>query len=358
MMQNNVFECINITNVINKLGLKKTNQIGNNIFMCCPFCQKKKKKNGYMKVSIQNNCYICDNCESSGTSIELYAKLKYMTNKEAFTQLLREIPVLDNIPYTYNNPIKDELYRDIVYSSFLDMQNLNDKHMEKLQKIGLSKEYINKHNFKSIETREKQKKEICLRLQEQGLKLDGIPGFMQDKDFKWTYKSHKGIFIPVYLDNKIQGLRILLDKEYRNDTKNIWFSSNNAYNGTKANNFITILKNEEFSWADMYNSKNKTSIIIATEMILAHKLFHNTNKIVIGIPNNVDKDIIINLINRMKVKEVFVYHDIYSIKHTSVRIYRNVIESLENIGIKVHFRIITNYFEEEAINEEIHTKVA
>ena len=125
-MQNNVFECINITNVINKLELKKTNQIGNNIFVCCPFCQSKKEKNGYMKINMQNNCYICDNCEASGTSIELYAKLKYMTNKEAFTQLLREIPVLDNMPYVYNNPIKNELYRDIVYNSFLDMQTLRD----------------------------------------------------------------------------------------------------------------------------------------------------------------------------------------------------------------------------------------
>ena len=185
------------------------------------------------------------------------------------------------------------------------MQTLNKKHIEKLEKMGFAKEYIKSNRFKRIEIREKQKKEICLKLQEQGLKLDGIPGFFQDKDFKWTYKSHKGIFIPVYLDNRIQGLRIFLDEEYRNDTKNIWFSSNNEYNGTKTNNFITILKDEKCSWFDMYNSKSKNKIIIATEIILAHKLFNSTSEIVIGIPGNVDKDIIVNSINRMKVKEVF-----------------------------------------------------
>lgn len=357
-MQNNVYECINITNVINKLGLKKTNQIGNNIYVTCPFCQSRKDKNGYMKINILNNCYICDNCEISGTSIQLYADIKHITNKEAFKQLLKEIPVLDNIPYVYNNPIKDELYRDIVYNAFLEMQTLNNKHIEKLEKMGFSKEYIKSNRFKSIEIREKQKKEICLKLQEQGLKLDGIPGFFQDKDFKWTYKSHKGIFIPVYLDNRIQGLRIFLDEEYRNDTKNIWFSSNNEYNGTKTNNFITILKDEKCSWFDMYNSKSKNKIIIATEIILAHKLFNSTSEIVIGIPGNVDKDIIVNLINRMKVKEVFLYHDMYSIRHTSLLVYRNVVDTLENMGIKVNFRIITNYFENSDIYKEVKQKVA
>ena len=357
-MQNNVYECINITNVINKLGLKKTNQIGNNIYVTCPFCQSRKDKNGYMKINVLNNLFRCDKCERSGTSIELYADLKYITNKEAFKQLLKEVPVLDNIPYVYNNPIKDELYRDIVYNAFLELQTLNNKHIEKLEKMGFSKEYIKSNKFKSIEIRKKQKKEICLKLQEQGLKLDGIPGFFQDKDFKWTYKSHKGIFIPVYLDNRIQGLRILLDEEYRNDTKNIWFSSNNEYNGTKTNNFITILKDENCSWLDMYNSKRKNGIIIATEIILAHKLFNSTNEIVIGIPGNVDKDIIVNLVNRMKVKEVFLYHDMYSIKHTSLLVYRNVVDTLEKNGIKVNFRIITNYFENADIYKEVKQKVA
>ena len=32
-MQNNVYECINISNVINKLNLEKVHQIGNNIYV-------------------------------------------------------------------------------------------------------------------------------------------------------------------------------------------------------------------------------------------------------------------------------------------------------------------------------------
>jgi hypothetical protein len=178
-----------------------------------------------------------------------------------------------------------------------------------------------------------------MKLQEQGLKLDGIPGFFQDTDFKWNYKSHTGIFIPVTLNNKIQGLRILLDSEYGLDTENIWFSSNNEYNGTKASNWPMVLKDKETNWIDMYNSNNGGSIIIATEMIVAHKLFNNTNKTVIGIPNNIDKDLILSVVKRMKATEVFLYADKYTILHTSTLMYENIIQELEEQNIKVDFRI-------------------
>jgi len=177
-MQNNVYECINISNVINKLNLKKVHQIGNNIYVKCPFCQNEREKNGYMKINTINNLYICDNCESTGTSIDLYAKMKYISTKEAIKQLLREVPILDNIPYVYNNPIKDEYYRDLVYSKFLDLQQLSKKHKEKLKRMNFTDNYILDNKFKSIENRENKKKEICQKLQEQGLKLDGISRFL------------------------------------------------------------------------------------------------------------------------------------------------------------------------------------
>lgn len=338
-MDKNIFNYINITNVINQLNIKKTSVRGNYIYAICPFCQSSKDKNGCLKVNTISNVYICKKCESSGSSVDLYAKLRYMTTKDAFKALLKETPVLDNMPYTYNNPVKDEYYRDIVYRSFLGMQNLNELHYQKLRKMKFTEDYIKQYLFKSIENNNNKKKEICCKLQEQGLKLDGIPGMFQDTDFKWTYKSHKGMFIPVILNNRIQGLRILLDNEYGLDTENIWFSSNNEYNGTKASNWPMILKDNTINWIDMYNSGNSTSIIIATEMILAHKLFNNTNKTVIGIPNNIDKDLILNIVKRMNASEVFLYADKYTILHTSTLMYENTILALEEQNIKVDFRI-------------------
>lgn len=336
-MQNNMYECINIENVINKLKLKKTHQIGNSIYINCPFCQSKNEKNGYMKADIVKNLYICNNCEETGTSIELYARLKYMSNKEAFKELMREMPILDNRPYIFNNPVKDEQYRDIVYSRFLEKQTLSMNHYKKLKAINFTDDYIKNNGFKSIENHSKRKKEICKELQEEGLRLDGIPGFMQDNDFKWTYKSHEGIFIPVILNNRIQGLRILLDTKYSHDTENIWFSSNNEYNGTKASNWPMILKPKESNWMDMYNKTN--NIIVATEIILAHKLFNSTQQLTIGIPNNLDKELLLNIIGRMNIKEVFLYVDKYTMLHTSTIMYQNVVETLESEGIKINFRI-------------------
>lgn len=336
---NNVYEYINITNVINQLNIKKTSVKGSYIYAICPFCQSSKDNNGYLKVNTISNVYICKKCQSSGSSVDLYANMKYISTKEAFKSLLKEAPVLDNMPYIYNNPVKDEYYRDIVYRSFLAMQNLNEVHYKKLKNMKFTDEYIEENLFKSIENNEYKKKEICKKLQEQGLKLDGISGFYQDTDFKWNYKSHKGIFIPVILNNKIQGLRILLDKEYGLDTENIWFSSNNEHNGTKANNWPMVLKDKNTNWIDMYNSNKNESVILATEMILAHKLFNNTNKTVIGVPNNIDKDLILSIIKRMNVSEVFVYADKYTILHTSSSMYVNIIQALENNNIKVDFRI-------------------
>ncbi len=351
-MKNNVYECINISNVINKLGLRKIHQIGSNIYVNCPFCQNGNEKNGYMKINTVSNLYICDNCERSGTSIELYAHYNFITTKEAFKQLLKETPVLDDMPYIYNNSIRDEYYRDFVYNKFLELQQLNEKHKEKLINMRFTETYIEENKFKSIENNPKKKKQICMKLKEDGIRLDGIPGFFQDTDFKWTYQSHKGIFIPAILNNKIQGLRICLDEKYKEDTENIWFSSNNLYNGTKANNWPIVLKENADNWLDLYNTNKNDSIIIATEIILAHKLFNDTHKVVVGIPNNIDKDIILSIVSRLKAKEIFLYVDYYTIRHTDIFIQKNVIEVLESKGIKIHFRIAINYEKENSRIEE------
>ena len=76
-------------------------------------------------------------------------------------------------------------------------------------------------------------------------------------------------------------------------------------------------------------------------MILAHKLFNNTDKTVIGVPNNIDKEILVNIVNRMNVNEVFVYFDNYTILHTSTLAYQNIMFFLEEKGIKTHFRVLS-----------------
>lgn len=357
-MKNNIYDSIGIINVINQLKIKKTNLRGNYIYAICPFCQNSEERNGHLKINTINNLYVCNECEETGTSIDLYSKLKHISTKEAFKILLKENPILDNIPSVFNNSVKDEYYRDLVYRNLLAMQNLDNIHYQKLKEMNFTDYYIKENSFKSIENGTNNKKIICEKLQKQGLRLDGIPGFFQDTDFKWTYKSHNGIFIPVIFNNKIQGLRILLDNKYGLDTQNIWFSSNNVYNGTKANNWITILKARETNWINMYNSNKNNSIIIATEIILAHKLFNKFNKTIIGIPNNASSESIMNMVNKMNVSEVILYVDEYTILHTSKAICKNIIQPLEKHGIKVDFRTSLNKNKENNNLEKFEMKIA
>ena len=67
-----------------------------------------------------------------------------------------------------------------------------------------------------------------------------MPGFYLNKQMKWTFKSHKGFFVPVIYDNEIKGLRIHLENEYKLKTTDIWFSSANEYQGTASTNNIMI----------------------------------------------------------------------------------------------------------------------
>lgn len=111
-----------------------------------------------------------------------------------------------------------------------------------------------------------------------------------------------------------------------------------------------ILRNKNTNWAEMYNANNQT-VIIASEMILAHKLFYNTNKIIIGIPNNINKELILNIVNRLNASKVYLYIDKYTLSHIlSTNVVNNVLETLEQQGIKVDFRIALS---EENIGKDL-----
>lgn len=112
-----------------------------------------------------------------------------------------------------------------------------------------------------------------------------------------------------------------------------------------------ILKAENTNWINLYNSNESKSIIIATEMILAHKLFNNTSKIVVGVPNSIDKELILNIVKRLKATEVLLYIDKYTILHLNMSVFTNIIDVLEEQNIKVDFRIAIN---EENIGIELN----
>ncbi len=271
MNQQEILNRTSIINVKNKLGLEEIYSKKDIIYVKCPFCYSDK---GTMRLNISNNSYICKKCEARGYSIGLYAKNKYISNKEAYQRLINDEADISNNLMTsiITNVRKNKEELDIVYQAFLEKLSLSSDHIMKLLKYGFTMEEIEKIGFKTIPIQENQKIEICRLLKEEGIDLTGTPGFYKDKKFRWNFKSHKGIFIPVIDNCKIIALRIHLDTAYSIDTTDIWFSSSQENEGTKANNNIMILFPENNKIQFMNNVKEKRDIIVASEMVLAYKI--------------------------------------------------------------------------------------
>ncbi len=280
MKQQEILNRTSIINVKNKLGLEEIYSKKDIIYVNCPFCFSK----GTMRLNTNNNSYICKECEARGYSIGLYARNKYITNKEAYKKLISEKADMRNnlINSIITNTKKNDEELNVVYQAFLEKLSLSSEHIMKLLNYGFTMEEIEKIGFKTIPTEERQRIEICQKLKNEGIDLSGTPGFFKDKKFRWNFKSHKGIFIPVLDNCKIVALRIHLDEMYSVDTTDIWFSSSQENEGTKANNNIMILFPKYNRLQFINNTKEKRDVIIASEMILAYKI-HNTyrNNIVI-----------------------------------------------------------------------------
>ena len=271
MKQQELLKRISIINVKNKLNLNEIISKKNIIYVRCPFCSEVE---GTMKLNTDNNSYVCDNCQESGYSISLYAKCKHISNKSAYQELITQEACINNNLLTtlVTNTRKNDEELDIVYRAFLDKLDLSSDHIMTLLKYGFSMDDIEKIGFKTIPTDDNVKINICRQLESENIDLRGTPGFYKDKQFRWNFKSHKGIFIPIIEKCKITSLRIHLDNEYNNNTTNIWFSSSQEYDGAKTNNRIMILYPKENRLQLINDVNSKKDIIIASDFILAYKI--------------------------------------------------------------------------------------
>ncbi|MBS6252699.1 MAG: hypothetical protein KH434_05685 [Clostridium sp.] len=356
MKQQDILNRTSIINVKNKLGLEEIYSKKDIIYVKCPFCHSDK---GTMRLNISNNSYICKKCEARGYSIGLYAKNKYISNKEAYKILINdEADMSNNLMSTIITNVKRNKEEvDIVYQAFLEKLSLSSNHVMKLLKYGFTMEEIEKIGFKTIPIYENQKIEICRQLQEEGINLSGIPGFFKDKKFRWNFKSHKGIFIPIQDNGKIIALRIHLDPAYSIDTTDIWFSSSQENEGTKIDNHIMIIFPENNIIKVINNIQNVKNIIIASEMILAYKLaskFKDT--IIVGVPNVLAKNEISKLNIIKDVEKVYLVMDFHTVLHNSENLLSNIYKIYDEDKIKLSISLkdleIPIDLEEKVIKEE------
>lgn len=324
---------ISIINVKNQLKLKEKYARGNNIYVRCPFCSNTNQSN--LKLNVEKDSYYCRKCGKKGFAIGLYASLNFISNKDAFKKLMvKEADMTTNLIRVRKSIKKSDEDISIVYEMFLKMLGLTKKHYNYLIKLGFSREEIINFNFKSIPQSENERIKICNKLIHGGYNLKGIPGFYINDNMKFTFKSHKGFFIPVKNNNNILGLRIHLDEQYKFDTTDIWFSSGNEFQGVEAKNNIMIL-NPERSSLTLYNGGK--DIIIASEMLIAYKAFSTFNQITIGLPNTISKEQAYKFLNSIDIKSAKIFMDKHTMLTDPYPIYNRIIGTIKNAENNVGF---------------------
>lgn len=164
-----------------------------------------------------------------------------------------------------------------------------------------------------------------------------LHGFYLNEQMKWTFKSHKGFFVPVIYNNRIKGLRIHLEKEYKLETTDIWFSSSKEYRGANAKNHILILVPDNKTNLELMNrdKKDEKDIVITSEMLLAYKAYSTFHKITIGLPNTISKKQSTGILQNINVGKADIFLDRHTVFTDPFPIYKNLLDKIDENKRKI-----------------------
>lgn len=242
-----------IRDIVRVLNLRVRRKTGSSYDVDCPFCGHKR---GKMNVNIQKNVFRCNYCNEKGGMLDLYARLHGVSKSEANRQI-REALNLGRYREDYKRPEKPEEPEIPVnsekasdeeinhtYSTLLSLLTLSDKHREDLMRRGLTEQQIEMQRYRSVPMF--GLKNLIRKLQDKGCVVQGVPGFFQDKDGKWTIHftaKNSGILIPILsLEGLIQGFQIRLD-HVTDSRKYIWLSSVNYPYGVSSGSPVHVIGN-------------------------------------------------------------------------------------------------------------------
>ena len=210
----------------------------------CPFCGDHGVGKHHLSLNTDTDQYRCNLCGAHGNSVSLYARLKGMSNKEAYLELVEETKVYPMPqtppPQTQERQPAALQQRHAAYSDMLDHLTLLDRHGENLLERGLSEERIRENGYKSMPETERGRQLIADLLRSCGHELSGLPGFRTYYG-EWTLSGPNGFLIPVRnKDGLIQGLKIRLDDADAPNRKYRWLSSRGLPNGTRSYSWVHV----------------------------------------------------------------------------------------------------------------------
>lgn len=182
-------------------------------------------------------------------------------------------------------------------------------------------------------------------------------GFFLNNQMKWTFKSHKGFFVPVIYNNRIKGLRIHLEEEYKLETTDIWFSSSKEYRGANAKNWmLNLIPNNETNLEIVDNHREERDVIIASEMLIAYKAYSEYNKITIGLPNTISKKQAREILENIPIKRATILFDKHTMFTDPFLIYKHLLNKMDET--KTDIKMIFNDAEIANIKNETIIKAA
>ena len=211
----------------------------------CPFCHDHGPGKYHLSLNTNTDQYRCNLCRVHGNSVSLYARLKGMSNKEAFRELSKEVktypfPQQPEPRNTERQPLPIE-QRHAAYTDMQEYLTLLDEHRENLLERGLSPERIRRNQYCSMPKTNRDRRLLAALLRAEGHELLGLPGFRTYYG-EWTLTGPNGFLIPARnKEGLIQGLKIRLDDE--SDGKYRWLSSRNMTNGTRSYSWIHVTGN-------------------------------------------------------------------------------------------------------------------
>lgn len=165
--------------------------------------------------------------------------------------------------------------RHEVYLALLEELSLTAKHRANLASRGLSEASIEYGRYRSMPAGKCH--EVVKRLQEQGLKLAGVPGFYLDKAGVVSLAGATGLLIPVLnQDFLIVGAQIRQDKPKDDSGKYIWLSSSGRQLGTGSKSPVHVAMPVELT--------TKEQVFLTEGALKADIIAQFSGAVAIGVP--------------------------------------------------------------------------
>lgn len=210
----------------------------------CPFCGDHGSGKHHLSLNTATDQYRCNLCGASGNSVTLYARIMGVSTKEAYQALKQDGKVYpmpqQPTPQTQERQPLPLEARHAMYSDMLEHLALQSKHQDNLLERGLSKERIQRNQYRSMPETEQGRRLLASLLRSCGHDLLGLPGFRTYYG-EWTLSGPNGFLIPVRnKDGLIQGLKVRLDDTADPGRKYRWLSSRNMPGGARSYSWVHV----------------------------------------------------------------------------------------------------------------------